>query len=80
MKQEEEVKQLTEMVDCRYTQGAHLAARLYTLTSTLGTLHTSYNVPLSLVQDSISHRLASSHLDDTSEQVSQGEEKRYYSI
>ncbi|XP_063870908.1 dynein axonemal heavy chain 10-like isoform X4 [Scylla paramamosain] len=73
VQQEEEVKQLTEMVDCQYAQAACLAARLYALTSTLGTLHTSYNVPLSLVQDSISHRLASSSLDDASEQVSQEE-------
>ncbi|MPC77844.1 hypothetical protein E2C01_072312 [Portunus trituberculatus] len=73
VQQEEEVEQLTKVVDCCYTQAAHLAARLYTLMSTLGTLHMSYNVPLSLVQDSISHRLASSNLDDASKQVSQGE-------
>ncbi|XP_045101948.1 dynein-1-alpha heavy chain, flagellar inner arm I1 complex-like isoform X2 [Portunus trituberculatus] len=71
VQQEEEVEQLTKVVDCCYTQAAHLAARLYTLMSTLGTLHMSYNVPLSLVQDSISHRLASSNLDDASKQVSQ---------
>lgn len=72
--QEEEVKELSEVVNCRYTQAACLAAHLYALTSVLGALHPSYAVPLSLVQDSISQRLSSSAcVAETLEDISQGE-------
>ncbi|XP_050721570.1 uncharacterized protein LOC127001253 isoform X3 [Eriocheir sinensis] len=72
--QEEEVKKLSEVVNCRYTQAACLAAHLYALTSVLGTLHPNYSVPLSLVQDSISHRLSSSAcVAETLEDISQEE-------
>lgn len=74
VQEEGKVKHLTEMVDCQYIQAARLAARLYALTSILGTLHSSYAVPLSLVQDSIAHRVVpSACLDETHEDVSQGE-------
>lgn len=71
--QEEEVKELSEVVNCRYTQAACLAAHLYALTSVLGNLHPNYSVPLSLVQDSISHRLSSSAcVAATLEDISEG--------
>lgn len=72
--QEEEVKELSKVVNSRYTEAACLAAYLYAVTSVLGTLHPSYTVPLSLVQDSISHRLSSSAcVAETLEDIAQGE-------
>lgn len=71
--QEEKAKELSEVVNCRYTQAACLAAHLYALTSVLGTLHPSYAVPLSLVQDSVAQRLSSSAcVAETLEEISQG--------